>query len=162
MPVARHRGEPGDSVLADEIVDFTALLISTADVPVAKAGISGAGPGAGNHPWRKVLRVRAHIQRRGCASPYLPCSFRIAQSFQKPRFLFGSKQGLRGIRLTKVLNLLVAETDGVGRFASVVIAAAVEDLHHFLRHELRVVLIKEICVSELGARVLRSVAALVG
>ena len=105
----------------NEIVNFTALVIGSADVSATKAGIPSTGPGACNHPWRKVLRVGAHIQRRSCASPDLPGSFRIPQSFQKPRFLLGSEDGLRGIRPTEVRNLLVPETDGVGRFASVVI-----------------------------------------
>src|SRR5882672_2021190 len=162
MPVARHRGKPCNPMLLNEIVNFTALLIGSADVPAAKAGIPSTGPGACNHPWRKVLRVGAHIQRRSCASPDLPGSFRIPQSFQKPRFLLGSEQGLRGIRLTEVRNLLLPETDGVGRFASVIIPAAINYLEHLLRHELRIVLIIEICVSEFGSGVLRSVAALVG
>src|SRR5947208_1030175 len=111
MPVAGHRGKPGNRVLLNEIVDFTALLIGTADVPAAKAGIPGTGPRACNHSRRKVLRVGPHIQRRGCASPDLPGSFRIPQSLQKPSFLLGSKQGLCGIRLAEVCNLLVPETD---------------------------------------------------
>src|SRR5882762_6296295 len=154
MPVSRHRGKPRNRMLLNEIVNFTALLIGTADVAAAKAGVPSTGPGACNHPWRKVLRVGAHVQRRSCASPDLPRSFRIPQSFQKPRFLLGSEDGLRGIRLTEVLNLLVPETDGLGRFASVIIPAAIEYLKHLLRHELRIVLIKEICVSELGSGVL--------
>src|SRR5882757_8765172 len=137
MPVARHRGKPRNRMLLNEIVDFTALVIGSADVPAAKAGIPSTGPGACNHPWRKVLRVGAHIQRRSCASPYLPGSFRIPQPFQKPRFLLGSEDGLRGIRLTQVRNLLVPETDGVGWFASVVIPAAIDDLKHLLGQELR-------------------------
>src|SRR5882724_4755951 len=162
MPVARHRGKPRNPMLLNEIVNFTTLLIGIADVPVAKVGIPGTGPGACNHPCGNVQRVGAHIQRRSCASPDLPGSFRIPQSFQKPRFLLGSEQGLRGIRLTEVRNLLLPETDGVGRFASVVIPAAINDLEHLLREEFRIVLIIEICVSEFGSGVLRSVASLVG
>src|SRR5882757_123042 len=162
MPVARHRGKPRNRMLLNEIVDFTALVIGSADIRAAKAGIPSTGPGACNHPWRKVLRVGAHIERCSGASPDLPGSFRIPQSFQKPRFLLGSEQGLRGIGLTEVRNLLLPETDGVGRFASVVIPAAIDDLKHLLRHELRIVLIIEICVIELGSGVLRSVASLVG
>src|SRR5258707_1078159 len=162
MRVARHRGKPRNPMLLNEIVNFTTLLIEGADVRAAKAGIPSTGPGACNHPWRKVLRVGAHIQRRSCASPDLPGSFRIPQSFQKPRFLLGSEKGLRGIRLTDVRNLPVPETDGVGRFASVVIPTAIDDLKHLLRHELRIVLIIEGCVIELASRVLRSVASLVG
>src|SRR6266576_3993535 len=162
MRVARHRGKPRNPMLVNEIVDFTALLIESAGVRAAKAGIPSTGPGACNHPWRKVLRVGAHIQRRSCASPDLPGSFRSPQSFQKPRFLLGSEQGLRGIRLTEVRNLLLPETDVVGRFASVVIPAAIDYLEHLLRHELRIVLIIEICVSELAFRILRPVASLIG
>src|ERR1700681_2786866 len=110
MSVARHRGKSGNPVFLDEIIDFTALAIGRADVPAAKAGIPSTGPGACNHPWRKVLGVGAHIQRRSCASPYFPSSFRIPQSFQKPRFLLGSEQGLRGIRLPDVRNFLLPET----------------------------------------------------
>lgn len=76
--------------------------------------------------------------------------------------MLGSEQGLRGIRLTDVRNLLVSETDSVGRFASVVIPTAIDYLKHLLRHELRIVLIKESCVIELASGVLRSVASLVG
>src|SRR5882757_4652539 len=162
MPVARHRGKPRNPMLLNEIVNFTTLLIGIADVPVAKVGIPSTGPGACNHPWRKVLRVGAHVQRRSCASPDLPGSFRIPQSFQKPRFLLGSEEGLRGIRLTEVRNLLVPERDSVGRFASVVIPTAIEYLKHLLRHELRIVLVIESCVIEFASRVLRSVASLVG
>src|SRR5882762_1288848 len=162
MPVSRHRGKPCNPMLLNEIANFTALLIGSADVPASKAGIPSSGPGACNHPWRKVLRVGAHIQRRSCASPDLPGSFRIPQSFQKPRFLLGSEQGLRGIGLTEVRNLLLPETDGVGRFASVVIPAAIDDLKHLLGPELRIVLIIESCVIELASGVLRSVASLVG
>src|SRR5580692_107310 len=162
MPVARDRGKSGNRMLLNEIVNFTALLIGGADVPAAKAGIPGTGPRAGNHPGRKVLRVGAHIQCRSCASPDLPGRFRILQSFQKPRFLLDAEDGLRGICLTEVRNLLVSETDGVGRLAPVVIPAAIDDLKHLLRHELRIVLIRESCVIELGSGVLRSVASLVG
>jgi hypothetical protein len=82
--------------------------------------------------------------------------------FEKPRFLLGTKQGLSGIRLTDVGNLLVPETNGAGRIASVVIPTAIDYLKHLLRHELRIVLIKESCVIELASGVLRSVASLVG
>src|SRR6201993_4955580 len=162
MPVARHCGKPRNRMLLNEIVNFTALLIGSAGLPAAKAGIPRAGPCACNHPWRKVLRVGAHIQRRSCASPDFPGSFRIPQSFQKPRFLLGSEQGLRGIRLADVRNLLVPKTDGVGRIASVVIPTAIEYLKHLLRHELRIVLVRESCVIELASGVLRSIASLVG
>src|SRR6185369_7111458 len=117
MPVARHRGKPRNRMLSNEIVDFTALLIGSADVPAAKAGIPSTGPCACNHPWRKVLRVGAHIQRRSCASPDLPSSFRIPQSFQKPRFLLGSEDGLRGVGFRRVGNWLVPETKVAGGFA---------------------------------------------
>jgi hypothetical protein len=76
--------------------------------------------------------------------------------------LLGSEQGLRGIRVTDIRNLLIPETDGVGRVASVVIPTAIDYLKHLLRHELRIVLIKESCVIELASGVLRSVASLVG
>src|SRR6185312_10119189 len=97
-----------------------------------------------------------------CAAPDFPGRFRISQLFQKPRFLLGTEQSLRGIRLANVRNLLVPETDGAGRIASVVVAAAIDYLKHLFRHELRIVLIKEICVIELGSGVLGSVASLVG
>jgi len=48
MPVARHRGKSRNRMLLNEIVNFTALLIGSADVPAAKAGIPSTGPGAGN------------------------------------------------------------------------------------------------------------------
>src|SRR4029077_15891195 len=162
MPVACHRSKSRNRVLLNEIVDFAALVIGSADVAAAKAGIPSTWPGACNHPWRKVLWVGAHIQRCSCASPDLPSSFRIPQSFQKPRFLLGSEKGLRGIRLTDGRNFLVPETDGVGRFAPVVIPTAIEYLNHLLRQELRIVLIKESCGIQLASWVLRSVASLVG
>src|SRR6185369_3813148 len=124
--------------------------------------ISSTGPGAWNHPSGNVQRVGTHIQRGSCAAPDLPGSFRIPQSFQKPRFLLGSEDGLRGVCLTQVRNLLVPETDGVGRFASVVTPAAIDDFKHLLGHELRIIFVKEICVSELGSGILGSVASLVG
>src|ERR1051326_6740978 len=153
MPVARYRSKSSDPVLLNEIVDFTALLIRIAEVNAAKAGKPRTGPRACNHSWRKVLRVGAHIQRRSCASPDLPGSFRIPQLFQKPRFLLFSKDGLRGIGLAEVVNLPVPKTDGIGRIASVVVPAAIDHLQHLLSQELRIVLIREICVIKLGPRV---------
>src|SRR5215470_8863132 len=162
MPVACHRSKSRDRVLLNEIVDFGALVIGTTDVAAAKAGIPGTGPRACNHSWRKVLRVGAHIQRRSCAAPDFPGSFRIPQLFQKPRLLLGTEQGLRGIRLADVGNLLVPETDGVGRIASVVVSAAIEYLKDLFRHELGIVFIKEGCGIHSASRVLGSVASLVG
>src|SRR5215470_14889750 len=109
MPVACHRSKSRDRVLLNEIVDFGALVIGTTDVAAAKAGIAGTGPRACNHSWRKVLRVGAHIQRRSCAAPDFPGSFRIPQLFQKPRFLLGTENRLGRSILPSVRHLLIAK-----------------------------------------------------
>src|SRR5689334_15612131 len=107
MRVAGNRGKPRDRMLSNEIVNFAALLIGAAEVHASKTGIPGTRPRACHHSRWKVLRVGAHIQRRSCASPDLPGSFRIPQPLQKPRFLLGPEDGLRRVRLTEVWNLLI-------------------------------------------------------
>lgn len=74
MPVARDGREAGDSVVADEVVDLTALDVRGAVIASAGAGVksrvSSTGPRFGQTRG-KVLRVGAHVER----------SNRVAQIF---------------------------------------------------------------------------------
>jgi len=69
--VASDGGEAGDSVGANEVIDFAAFDIGGAVVAATKTSVSGAGPRLGD-AGRKVLRIGAKIQSSGGVAPNLP------------------------------------------------------------------------------------------
>ena len=84
MPVASYCRKSSNSVVPDEIIDFTALNIGRAVVSSTstriEACVSGAWPAIGQPTWR--------VFYRNASLPDFPGRFRFLQTFQEPRFLF--------------------------------------------------------------------------
>src|ERR1700733_10305320 len=77
VSIARHCGESGDAVIAEEIVDFRAFDVCGTVIAAAESGISSPGPRFANASG-EILRVGAHIQRGRGVPPNFPGCFRRA------------------------------------------------------------------------------------
>ena len=108
MPVARNGRETGDSVVADEVIDFTALDVRRAVIASAGAGVksrvSRTRPRFGQARG-KVLRVGAHVERSNRVAPDFPRRFRFLQPLQEPGFLFCSKNGSGRLIFAEIRDL---------------------------------------------------------
>src|SRR5882724_1737103 len=161
MAVACHGGESGNSVGANEVIDFAALDVCAAVIAAAKTGVSCSGPRLGD-TGRKVLRIRAKVQSSGSVAPDLPRRLRFQQPIEKPSFLFGAENRLRWLVLAEIRKLLAAETNGFWWMAAVVGAASVEYLECFLRKKFRKILAGKDFAFRPVAGIFRAIAALVG
>src|ERR1700760_4288463 len=73
VPIAGDGGEPGNAVIANEVVDFASLDVGAAVITAAEPCIRGSRPWLGELR-RKILRIRPHVECSGSVTPYLPCS----------------------------------------------------------------------------------------
>src|SRR5262249_34867632 len=129
VTVASDGYEACDSVVANKVIDFAALNVRGAVIPRPGGGIESrislTGPNRG--PSREILRVGAHLERGNGVAPDLPCCLRLFQLFQKPGFLFGSKNRRGRLIFAEIRNFLIAEFDGCRRTAAIICVSGIED-----------------------------------
>src|SRR6266436_1454871 len=138
MAVARYRHETCDSMITNEVVDFTALDVCSAVVAGAstcvESCVSRAWPGSGQ-TGGQILRVGAHVECGNRIAPDLPGCLRFLQTIEEPRFLFRSENGRWRLILAKVRNLGSAILNGCRGMTTVVSTSRIENIEHFLRNE---------------------------
>jgi len=79
VAVSGDGGEAGDTVRADEIVDFSALDISTAMITAAESGVACTRPRLARDTGRQILRVGPEVQRACGVAPDFPGGLGFAE-----------------------------------------------------------------------------------
>jgi hypothetical protein len=95
VAVARDNREAGDLRVADEIINFAALVIRPAPVAVVDQRERAGGPLVFDQAVRKVLRIGTKIEGALRVAPDLPRGRRSAKLVQKPLLLIVSEDRVR-------------------------------------------------------------------
>ena len=143
MAIAADDREAADALLAHEVEDLRALAHVAAPVAAAERRI--ARRRATGSSQRRTAGSADRCASRACRAS-CPRSSRLPSSSElllEPLLLRGAEHAVRRRILARVRELLPAEADRRRRLPVGVRAARVEDLVHFLGHEVRIVLAAE-------------------
>src|ERR1700742_1158819 len=91
VAVAGDRGESCNALRRHEVVDLGALHVGRTWIAAAEAGIALL-PRNGESG-REILRIGAHVERRGSVRPDLPGGARGLKLAQEPLLLRGAEHG---------------------------------------------------------------------
>src|SRR5215472_14923548 len=91
VTVARHDREPGDLRIADEVIDFPALVIGTAPIAAADLREGSGRPLLLSESIGKVLGVGPQIEGALRIAPDLPGSLGPAELVHEPFLLTGAE-----------------------------------------------------------------------
>src|SRR5580704_9532683 len=123
-------------MLPYEIIDLRPLYIRGTMVASSEPRVTASRPRLAD-PSRQILRVNSKVQRASCIAPDLPRRSRRLQPLQKPCLLLRAQNRLRRLILAEVRHALVAIRDEVRRLPAVVQTPGIQNLHSFLRKQLR-------------------------
>ena len=110
VTVARHDRESGDLRIADEVIDFAALVVRAAKIPAADLREGVGRPLLLGQPIGKVLRVGPHVEGTQRIAPDLPGCRGPTELVHEPLLLNGPEDRARRCILSRIGDADVAES----------------------------------------------------